>query len=66
MFCILKTKEYVSKHKPEHEKQIILLMIQDIENWYYIAVIKLFALLTGVTSKYNDDFIVWIVSIHLE
>ena len=51
---------YVSKHKSNHEKQVILLMIPNGEKreaksegrWQYLAVKKLSALLRGVTSKH--------------
>ena len=29
---------FVSKHNSKREKQVILLMIQDKEKWYYLAV----------------------------
>ena len=55
MFCKLKKEKiypaYVSKHKPNHEKQIILFMIPDGERWPYLEAEKLSALLEGITSK---------------
>ena len=42
---------YVSKHNSNSEKQVILLMIPDREEWHYLAVKKLSALLRGITSK---------------
>ena len=50
----------VSKHRSNHEKQVILLMIPNGEKreaksegqWQYLAVKKLSALLRGVTSKH--------------
>ena len=60
MFCILKKKKtylaYVSKRKSNFEKQVILLMIPNEENWHYLAVRELSALLRGVTSKHHSDF----------
>ena len=46
---------YISKHNLMCEKQAILLMIQDKENWHYIAVKKR-SLLREITYKHNDDF----------
>ena len=47
---------YVSKHNPNCEKQVILLMISNGEGWHYLAVKKLSALLRGITSYYQGDF----------
>ena len=47
---------YVSKHNSKREKQFILLMIPKKERWHYIAVKRLSALLTGITSKNNGNF----------
>ena len=47
---------YVLKHNSNREKQVILLMIPNVEGWYYITVKKLPALLRGVTSKHQGDF----------
>ena len=58
---------FFSKHSPNHEKHVILLMIPNEEGWNYLVVKKLFALLLGITSKHHGDFyclnsifIVWI------
>ena len=60
MFFMLKKKKiypvYVSKHKSNREKQVILLMIPNGEEWCYIAVKKLPALLREITPKDHDDF----------
>ena len=40
----------VSKQNSKHKK-VILSMIPNEEGWHYIAVIKLSALLIGITSK---------------
>ena len=47
---------YISKHALHHEKQIILLMIPNGEGCHYLAVKNLFALLRGITSKYDGNF----------
>ena len=47
---------YVSKHNPNGEKQVILLMIPNGEKWHYLSVKKLSALLRGITSKHDGDF----------
>ena len=48
---------YVSKNKPDREKQVILLMIPNSEGRrHYLAVKQLSALLRGVTSKNNSNF----------
>ena len=36
MFCML-NPVYVSKHKSDWEKQVILLMIPNGERWHYLA-----------------------------
>ena len=46
---------YRSKHNPNCEKQVILLMIANGEKWHYLAVNKLSALLRGITSKNYTD-----------
>ena len=60
MFCMLKRKKiypaFVSRHKSNREKQVILLMIRNEQRWHYLAVKKVPALLRGITSKNNDDF----------
>ena len=45
---------YKSKHNLTREKQVILLMISDGENWHYLTVKNLSRLLRGITS--NHDF----------
>ena len=47
---------YKSKHNLTREKQIILLMISNGENWNYLVVKSLSGLLTGVTSNHKEDF----------
>ena len=49
---------YVSKDNPNHEKQVILLMISNGEKgrWHYLAVKKLSTLLRGIFSKHHGDF----------
>ena len=47
-----------SKYDSTFQKQIILLMIPNVERkgWHYLAVKKLFVLLYGITSKHKGDF----------
>ena len=47
---------YNSKHNLTREKQIILLMISNGENWHYLVVKSLSGLLTGITSNHKEDF----------
>ena len=49
---------YVSKHNPNREKQVIVLMIPNGEKgrWHYLAVRKLLALLRGITVKHYIEF----------
>ena len=49
---------YISKINLNCEKQITLLMIpnEEKEDWHYLAVKKLSALLRGITSKSDGDF----------
>ena len=47
---------YKSKHKLTREKQIILLMISNGENWHYLTVKNLSRLLRGITSNHDGDF----------
>ena len=49
---------YKSKHNLTREKQIILSMISNGENWHYLVVKSLSGLLTGITSNHKEDFIV--------
>ena len=48
---------YVSKHNSNRERQIILLMIPNGEGWHYLAVKRLSALLSRITSKYDLNLI---------
>ena len=45
-----------SKHNLTREKQVILLMISDDENWHYVLVKSLPGLLKGITSNHREDF----------
>ena len=47
---------YKSKHNLTREKQIILLMIGNGENWHYLVVKSLSGLLTGITSNHKEDY----------
>ena len=47
---------YKSKHNLTREKQVILLMISNGENWYYLIVKNLSRLLRGITSNHDGDF----------
>ena len=47
---------YKSKHNLTREKQVILLMISNGENWHYFVVKSLSGLLTGITSSHKEDF----------
>ena len=47
---------YKSKHNLIREKQVILLMISNGENWHYLVVQNLPGLLRGITSNHNEDF----------
>ena len=47
---------YKSKPNLTREKQVILLMISNGENWHYIEVKNLNGLLKGITSSHNEDF----------
>ena len=47
---------YKSKHNLTREKQVILLMISNGENWHYLVVKSLSGLLTGITSNHKEDF----------
>ena len=47
---------YKSKHNLTREKQIILLMISNGENWHYFVVKSLSGLLTRITSNHKEDF----------
>ena len=47
---------YKSKHNLTREKQVILLMISNGENWRYLIVKNLSRLLRGITSNHDGDF----------
>ena len=47
---------YKSKHNLTREKQVILLMISNGENWHYLVVKSLSGLLTRITSNHKEDF----------
>ena len=49
---------YKSKYNLKRKNQVILLMINDNEEWHYLAVRSLSALLKGVTSNHNGILIV--------
>ena len=49
---------YKSKHNLIREKQVILLMISNGENWHYFVVKSLPGLLKGITSNHKKIFIV--------
>ena len=47
---------YKSRYNLTQEKQVILLMISNGENWHYLVVKKLSGLLRGITSNHKEDF----------
>ena len=47
---------YKSKHNLTCDKQVILLMINNGENWHYLTVKNLPGLLRGITSSHKEDF----------
>ena len=47
---------YKSKHNLICDKQVILLMISNGENWHHFEVKNLPGLLKGITSNHNEDF----------
>ena len=47
---------YKSKHNLTREKQVVLLMISNGENWHYLVVKSLPGLLKGITSNHKEDF----------
>ena len=47
---------YKSKHNLAREKQVILLMISNGENWHYLVVKNLAGLLKGIISNHKEDF----------
>ena len=47
----------ISTHNQKRKNQVILLMItDDVNRWYYLAVRSLSALLRGISSSNNGDF----------
>ena len=60
LFVLHNTKKihvaYKSKHNLTCEKQVILLMISNGENWHYIVVKSLPGLPKRITSSHNEDF----------
>ena len=54
---------YKSKHNLTREKQVILLMISNGENWHYLIVKNLSRLLRGITSNHDGDFY-WLNCFH--
>ena len=46
---------YKSKPNLTREKQVILLMISNGENWHYLVVKSLNGLLKGITSNHQED-----------
>ena len=47
---------YKSKHNLTREKQVILLMISNGENWHYLIVKSLSRLLRGIKNNHDGDF----------
>ena len=47
---------YKSRYNLIREKQVILLMISNGENWHYLVVKNLAGLLKGITSNHKEDF----------
>ena len=47
---------YKSKNNLTREKQVILLMISNGQNWHYLVVENLSGLLRGITSTHKEDF----------
>ena len=47
---------YKSKNNLTREKQVILLMISNDQNWHYLVVKNLPGLLRGITSTHKEDF----------
>ena len=47
---------YKSKHNLTREKQVILLMISNGENWHYLVIKNLPGFLKGITSNHKEDF----------
>ena len=54
-----KRPAYISKYNHERNNHVILLMItDDAENWHYLTVKTILALLRGITSNHDGDFYV--------
>ena len=47
---------YQSKHNLTREKQVVILMISNGENWHYLVVKSLNGLLKGTTWNHKEDF----------
>ena len=47
---------YKSKNNLTREKQVILLLISNDQNWHYLVVKKLPGLIRGMTSTHKEDF----------
>ena len=47
---------YKSRYNLTREKQLILLMINNGENWHYLVVKNVAGLLKGITSNHKEDF----------
>ena len=47
---------YKSRYNLTREKQVILLMISNGQNWHYLVAKNLSGLLRGITSTYKGDF----------
>ena len=47
---------YKSRHNLTREKQVILLMISNGQNWHYLVVKNLSGLLRGITCTHKEDF----------
>ena len=60
LYVLYNTKKihvaYKSKYNLTREKQVILLMISNGENWHYLVVKNLPGLLKGITSNHKEEF----------
>ena len=56
LIILKKNIAYKSKNNLTREKQVILLMISNGQNWHYLVVKKLPGLLRGITSTHKEDF----------
>ena len=57
--CLIILKKYIlliNQNNLTREKQVILLMISNEENWHYLVVKSLPGLLKEITSSHNEDF----------